>query len=208
MSTQAGATVFIVDDDADVRLSIQRLLKTVGLRAELFATAQDFLRRNIPDGPSCLVLDVRLPEVGGLEVQHKLAAAGINIPIIFVTAHGDIPMSVKAMKSGAVEFLTKPFRDQDLLDAIQQALKRDQLARRQQSEIAELHERHKSLTAREREVMELVVSGMQTKQIATALGTSEVTAAVHRANVMRKMHASSPAELGSMVERLRLSSNR
>jgi FixJ family two-component response regulator len=208
MSPQAGATVFIVDDDADVRLSIQRLLKTVGLRAELFATAQDFLRRNIPDGPSCLVLDVRLPEVGGLEVQHKLAAAGINIPIIFVTAHGDIPMSVKAMKSGAVEFLTKPFRDQDLLDAIQQALKRDQLARRQQSEIAELHERHKSLTAREREVMELMVSGMQTKQIATALGTSEVTAAVHRGNVMRKMHASSPAELGSMVERLRLSSNR
>jgi len=208
MSTQAGPTVFIVDDDADVRLSIQRLLKTVGLRAELFATAQDFLRRNIPDGPSCLVLDVRLPEVGGLEVQHKLAAAGINIPIIFVTAHGDIPMSVKAMKSGAVEFLTKPFRDQDLLDAIQQALKRDQLARRQQSEIAELHERHKSLTAREREVMELMVSGMQTKQIATALGTSEVTAAVHRGNVMRKMHASSPAELGSMVERLRLSSNR
>ncbi len=208
MSTQAGATVFIVDDDADVRLSIQRLLKTVGLRAELFATAQDFLRRNIPDGPSCLVLDVRLPEVGGLAVQHKLATAGINIPIIFVTAHGDIPMSVKAMKSGAVEFLTKPFRDQDLLDAIQQALKRDQLARRQQSEIAELHERHKSLTAREREVMELMVSGMQTKQIATALGTSEVTAAVHRGNVMRKMHASSPAELGSMVERLRLSSNR
>jgi FixJ family two-component response regulator len=208
MSPQTGATVFIVDDDADVRLSIQRLLKTVGLRAELFATAQDFLRRNISDGPSCLVLDVRLPEVGGLEVQHKLAAAGINIPIIFVTAHGDIPMSVKAMKSGAVEFLTKPFRDQDLLDAIQEALKRDQLARRHQSEIAELHERHKSLTAREREVMELMVSGMQTKQIATALGTSEVTAAVHRGNVMRKMHASSPAELGSMVERLRLSSNR
>ena len=208
MSTQGGATVFIVDDDADVRLSIQRLLKTVGLRAELFATAQDFLRRNIPDGPSCLVLDVRLPEMGGLEVQHKLAAAGINIPIIFVTAHGDIPMSVKAMKSGAVEFLTKPFRDQDLLDAIQQALKRHQLARRQQSEIVELHERHKSLTAREREVMELLVSGMQTKQIATALGTSEVTAAVHRGNVMRKMHAGSPAELGSMVERLRLSSNR
>ena len=208
MSTQASATVFIVDDDADVRLSIQRLLKTVGLRAELFATAQDFLRRNIPDGPSCLVLDVRLPEMGGLEVQHKLAAAGIDIPIIFVTAHGDIPMSVKAMKSGAVEFLTKPFRDQDLLDAIQQALKRDQLARRQRSEIAELHERHKSLTAREREVMELMVSGMQTKQIATALGTSEVTAAVHRGNVMRKMHAGSPAELGSMVERLRLSSNR
>jgi FixJ family two-component response regulator len=208
MSPQTGATVFIVDDDADVRLSIQRLLKTVGLRAELFATAQDFLRRNISEGPSCLVLDVRLPEVGGLEVQHKLAAAGINIPIIFVTAHGDIPMSVKAMKSGAVEFLTKPFRDQDLLDAIQQALKRDQLARRQQSEIAELRERHKSLTAREREVMELMVSGMQTKQMATALGTSEVTAAVHRGNVMRKMHASSPAELGSMVERLRLSSNR
>lgn len=136
MSTPSAPTVFIVDDDEDMRLSMQRLLKTVGLRAELFANAQDFLQRNIPDAPSCLVLDVRLPGVGGLEVQHKLIEAGINIPIILITAHGDIPMTVKAMKSGAVEFLTKPFRHQELLDAIQQALQRDQLSRRQRNEIA------------------------------------------------------------------------
>lgn len=207
MSTPSAPTVFIVDDDEDMRLSMQRLLKTVGLRAELFASAQDFLRRNIPDGPSCLVLDVRLPGMGGLEVQHKLVETGINIPIIFITAHGDIPMTVKAMKSGAVEFLTKPFRHQELLDAIQQALQRDQASRRQRSEMAELHQRYKALTAREREVMDLVVSGMQTKQIATVLGTSEITAAVHRGHVMRKMQAGSPAELGSMAERLKLSAN-
>jgi len=205
MSTPSAPTVFIVDDDEDMRLSLQRLLKTVGLRAQLFATAQDFLQRNIPDAPSCLVLDVRLPGVGGLEVQHKLIEAGINIPIIFITAHGDIPMTVKAMKSGAVEFLTKPFRHQELLDAIQQALQRDQLSRRQRNEMAKLQERYKGLTARERKVMELVVSGMQTKQIASVLGTSEITAAVHRGRVMRKMQAGSPAELGSMAERLKLS---
>jgi FixJ family two-component response regulator len=204
MSTPSAPTVFIVDDDEDMRLSLQRLLKTVGLRAQLFATAQDFLQRNIPDAPSCLVLDVRLPGVGGLEVQHKLIEAGINIPIIFITAHGDIPMTVKAMKSGAVEFLTKPFRHQELLDAIQQALQRDQLSRRQRNEMAKLQERYKGLTARERKVMELVVSGMQTKQIASVLGTSEITAAVHRGRVMRKMQAGSPAELGSMAERLKL----
>ena len=208
MSTPPAPTVFIVDDDEDMRLSMQRLLKTVGLRAELFATAQDFLGRNIPDGPSCLVLDVRLPGLGGLEVQQQLVETGINIPIIFITAHGDIPMTVKAMKSGAVEFLTKPFRHQELLDAIQQALQRDQVSRYQRNEMAELHERYKGLTAREREVMELVVSCMQTKQIASVLGTSEITAAVHRGRVMRKMQAGSPAELGSMAERLKLSASR
>lgn len=208
MSTLSSPIVFIVDDDEDMRLSMQRVLKTVGLRAELFATPQDFLQRNIPDVPSCLVLDVRLPGMGGLEVQHKLIEAGINIPIIFITAHGDIPMTVKAMKSGAVEFLTKPFRHQELLDAIQQALQRDQLSRRHRNEIAELQGRYKGLTARERKVMDLLVSGMQTKQIAAVLGTSEITAAVHRGHVMHKMQAGSPAELGSMAERLKLSANR
>ena len=208
MSTLSTPIVFIVDDDEDMRLSMQRVLKTVGLRAELFATPLDFLQRNIPDAPSCLVLDVRLPGMGGLEVQHKLIEAGINIPIIFITAHGDIPMTVKAMKSGAVEFLTKPFRHQELLDAIQQALQRDQLSRRHRNEIAELQGRYKGLTARERKVMDLVVSGMQTKQIAAVLGTSEITAAVHRGHVMHKMQAGSPAELGSMAERLKLSANR
>jgi FixJ family two-component response regulator len=208
MSTSSSPIVFVVDDDEDMRVSMQRLLKTVNLRAELFATAQDFLQRNIPDAPSCLVLDVRLPGMGGLEVQHKLIEAGINIPIIFITAHGDIPMTVKAMKSGAVEFLTKPFRHQELLDAIQQALQRDQLSRRHRNEIAELQQRYKGLTARERKVMDLVVSGMHTKQIASVLGTSEITAAVHRGHVMHKMQAGSPAELGSMAERLKLSANR
>jgi FixJ family two-component response regulator len=208
MSTLSTPIVFIVDDDQDMRLSMQRVLKTVGLRAELFATPQDFLQRNIPDAPSCLVLDVRLPGMGGLEVQHKLIEAGINIPIIFITAHGDIPMTVKAMKSGAVEFLTKPFRHQELLDAIQQALQRDQLSRQHRNEIAELQQRYEGLTARERKVMDLVVSGMQTKQIAAMLGTSEITAAVHRGHVMHKMQAGSPAELGSMAERLKLSANR
>jgi FixJ family two-component response regulator len=208
MTTPSSPIVFIVDDDEDMRLSMQRLLKTVGLRAELFATAQDFLQRNITDGPCCLVLDVRLPGLGGLEVQQKLCEAGINIPIIFISAHGDIPMTVKAMKSGAFEFLTKPFRHQELLDAIQQALQRDQQLRRQRNEMAELNDRHKRLTARERKVMELVVSGMQTKQIASILGTSEITAAVHRGRVMHKMQAGSPAELGSMAERLKSTPNR
>jgi FixJ family two-component response regulator len=208
MTTPSSPIVFIVDDDKDMRLAMQRILKTVNLRAELFATAQDFLQRNIPDVPSCLVLDVRLPGIGGLEVQQKLIEAGINIPIIFITAHGDIPMTVKAMKSGAFEFLTKPFRHQEFLDAIQQALQRDQLSRRQRNAMAELQERYKGLTARERRVMDLVVSGMQTKQIASLLGTSEITAAVHRGRAMHKMQAGSPAELGSMAERLKLSGNR
>jgi RNA polymerase sigma factor (sigma-70 family) len=197
--------VFIIDDDAGVRTGMQRLLKSVGLNAEAFATPQDFLKRKMPDGPSCLVLDVRLPGISGLEFQRKLKEAGVHIPIIFITAHGDIPMTVEAMKSGAVEFLTKPYRDQDLLDAIQQALERDGLMRQEQSELAELHQRFERLTARERQVLRLVVSGMPTKQIASVLGTSEVTAKVHRSQMMRKMQAESLVELGRIAEKLKLS---
>jgi FixJ family two-component response regulator len=204
MTSSGDATVFIIDDDAPMRAAMQRLLKSVGLCAESFATPQDFLRRKLPDGPSCLVLDVRLPGMSGLDVQRRLIEAGVQIPVIFITGHGDIAMTVKAMKSGAVEFLTKPFRDQDLLDAIQQALERDAAVRQQWIEIAELKERYESLTAREREVMGLLVSGMLSKQIASRLGISEVTATVHRGQVMHKMQANSPAELGRMAEKLKL----
>ena len=204
MTSTDDTTVFVIDDDDRMRAATQRLLKSVGLRAEAFASPQEFLRRKLPDGPNCLILDVRLPGMSGLEVQRKLSEAGVQIPVIFITGHGDIPMTVKAMKSGAVEFLTKPFRDQDLLDAIQQALQRQGEVRQQQREIQELRERYEALTAREREVMGLLVSGMLTKQIAARLGTSEITAQVHRGQVMRKMQANSPVELGRMAEKLKL----
>jgi FixJ family two-component response regulator len=203
MKSAAAPTVFIIDDDRGMRQSIQDLVESVGLRAESFATGEEFLKRKGINDPSCLVLDVRLPRMSGLDFQRRLAETGVQIPIIFVTAHGDVAMSVKALKSGAVEFLTKPFRDQDLLDAIQQALQRDRAERDRRAEIHDLQGRYHALTPREREVMSLVVSGMLNKQIAAEIGASEATVKIHRGHVMEKMQAGSVVELVRMSDKLK-----
>ena len=205
MNTEDPPVVFIVDDDVSVRRSIQDLLASVALHSQAFATPQEFLDSKRADSPGCLVLDVRLPGMSGLDFQRALAEAGVNLPIIFITGHGDVPMSVQAMKLGAVEFLMKPFRTQELLDAIQQALDRDRKLREGRREIAELRQRHETLTAREREVMDLVVSGLLNKQIAIRLGTVEHTVKIHRAHVMQKMQADSIASLVRMADTLKAS---
>src|SRR5579862_2145750 len=197
-------TVFIIDDDRSMRQAVHDLVESIGLRAESFATGEEFLRTKHTDCPSCLVLDVRLPQMSGLDFQRRLTEIGSQIPIIFITAHGDIPMSVRALKSGAVEFLTKPFRDQDLLDAIQQALQHDRIAQEQRIEVDELQVRYQTLTAREREVMSMVASGMLNKQIASEIGASEATVKIHRGNVMQKMQAGSLIELVRMSDKLKL----
>jgi FixJ family two-component response regulator len=200
----AEAIVFVVDDDSSIREAIESLVKLVGLRVETFGTAQEFLRAERPDLPGCVVLDVELPGLSGLDLQRELAAHEIKLPIIFITGYGDIPMSVRAMKAGALEFLTKPFRDQDLLDAIQQALERDRTARQHSRENAELRKRFDALTTREREVMSLVAGGWLNKQIGFELEISEITVKIHRGRVMNKMGAQSLAELVRMTEKLEL----
>jgi RNA polymerase sigma factor (sigma-70 family) len=200
--TAPESIVFVIDDDAAIRNALRSLIRSVGLQVELFGSAQEFLQRKLPDAPGCLVLDIRLPGISGLDFQRKLIEANIPIPIIFITGHGDIPMSVRAMKAGAVEFLTKPFRDQDLLDAIHIALERDRARRQRETEIATLRDRFEWLTPREREVLPLVVSGLPNKQIAAEIGTSETTVKVHRGQLMRKMGADSLPELVRMAERL------
>ena len=202
--SEPAPIVFVVDDEPSVRRAIKRLIESEGLQVELFGSAQEFLQGRRPDAPSCLVLDIKLPGISGLDFQRQLSDCGIRIPIIFITGHGDIPMTVRAMKAGAVEFLTKPFRDQNLLDAIQVALERDRTRRHDESEIAVLKERFDSLTPREREILPLVVSGRPNKQIAAELGTSEITVKVHRGSIMRKMQAEYLADLVRMAGRLGL----
>jgi FixJ family two-component response regulator len=194
--------VFVVDDDESVRTAIRSLLASVGLRVETFGSSREFLAHARPDVPACLVLDVRLPGSSGLDLQRELVASGASMPIVFITGHGDVPMSVQAMKAGAMEFLTKPFRDQQLLDAVHQALDRDREEHRQRAEVGELHRRHASLTLRERQVMTLVVAGLLNKQVAAELGISEITVKAHRAQVMQKMGADSLATLVRIAERL------
>lgn len=200
--------VFIVDDDSSVRKALTNLLRSVGLKVETFGTAQEFLSSKHPDAPGCLVLDVRLPGLSGLDLQRQLAGAGVRMPVIFITGHGDIHMSVEAMKAGAVEFLTKPFREQVLLDAVQQAIQRDRASHAQRAAEAELRKRYESLTPREREVMPLVVRGLLNKQIAGELGTTEATIKVHRARLMHKIQAASLADLIRMAEILEIPASR
>ena len=204
----SACVVFVVDDDPSVRASLKFLVSTVGLQVESFDSAEAFLNKKPPDGPSCLVLDVRLRGMSGLDLQRELAARDLRIPIVFITGHGDIPMSVRAMKAGAVEFLSKPFRDQDLLDAIRAALERDRARRDQEKEVTELQQRFESLTLRQREVTAMVVSGFLNKQIADELGTAENTVKVHRSRAMEKMRANSLADLIKLIEKVKGPSQR